>query len=748
MSSSVNDILNKVIKENRKNLNEVEVYEIFKFFSLDVPEFAYAEKEKIDEQFVEQVISKIKSEKVVLKIVSSKNLHKTDSGGVKIVNKDFNEVKSAIENMKKNFPDTDGIVAVEFIPHSPFSLGEELLLGLKFDEAFGYVIMIAPGGTHTESFMKAINRKFAPFFISLDSIKGEDDIKSIIDKVWILNYCFGKVRGLKKLAEENALIKWIYGFKQIVESVENSEIIIDEMEINPLALSNGKFYSLDGVLRFSHGKKNLRDIPSKEGILSILKPKSIAIIGVSEKKMNMGRIILNNTIKAGFDVNKIYVIKGGVDEIDGAKCYKSVFDVPENIDMYVISVPSENVLSVVEDAAKSNKVNGIVLITGGVGEKSGTENIAERIKSTVVSTRKNKKEFCLNGGNCMGIVLNNSKVNTFFIPEYKMDYPTGKNPHMVKTAFVSQSGAFVISTLTKIPHIIPDYTITVGNQQDITVVDYLDVLVDEDVELILTYIEGFKPQDGKRLINIIKKANTSGKKVVIYKAGRTLLGQKAVMGHTASIAGNYTVTQKLLEEAGAIVCEDFDEFCDMAYLSSYLMKYRFKNRKIFMMSNAGFETTGMADNLSFFDTEIKNEETVRNVNEVLKKYRLDSIVDFKNPMDITPMANDMAISEIIENILKDKDFSLVCASMVPLTPNMNTVPKNVNLNSPDDLEKSFIKNVSDMMKTYEKPVILCVASGNLYSEYVKYAVDKGFVVFRSADRMMKMLEKYFINGGF
>ncbi len=130
-----------------------------------------------------------------------------------------------------------------------------------------------------------------------------------------------------------------------------------------------------------------------------------------------------------------------------------------------------------------------------------------------------------------------------------MNYPVGKNSYMVPTAFVSQSGAFVISTFTKIPYVICDYIITVGNQQDLTVVDYIDYFSTEtDVKLILCYIEGFKAGDGERLLKIASRMKKDGKTLVIYKAGRTSVGQKAVMGHTASIAGDYIVFEKLISQ--------------------------------------------------------------------------------------------------------------------------------------------------------------------------------------------------------
>ena len=735
----IKEIFKKAYDESRKNLTEIEVYEIFKILGLDVPKYFCIKKDGNIEKFLND-ISYIKTPRIVLKIISSINLHKTDSGGVKVVENSYNKLKEASIELLK-FNDIDGIMGVEFISHSPFSLGEELLLGARSDDAYGPIIALGPGGTHTESFVKTLNKEFGVSFMPVLSVKDDRDISSFIDGCWILNYCFGKVRGLKPLIDKSEVSKWISRVSDLMKRFNDSsnDFAIEEVEINPLALSNRKLYSLDGVLRFRKSKKFKRNIPSRDSIRSIVDPASIAVIGVSEKKINMARIILNNTIKAGFSQDKIFVIKDGVKEIDGVKAYPNINSLPFKIDMCVVAVSVDNVIDVLKEIRDSGKVNGVVLITGGIGEKSGSENIATNLISIIEEAREKNQSFALNGGNCMGIVLNRAKVNTFFIPEYKMKYPLGKNPNMAKTAFVSQSGAFVISTLTRIPHIIPDYTITVGNQQDITVVDYLDYFVDSDIEVILSYIEGFKYEDGIRLIDIIKRAKEKGKTVVLYKAGRTSLGQKAVMGHTASIAGDYLVSEKLLSLAGAIVCDNFDEFCDMSFLSTYLAKKNL-SRETFMVSNAGFETTGMADNIKILNAKAPSQSLKSKVDEILKKHKLDSLVDFKNPMDITPMAGDEAISDIIESILKSCEYQNLLVSMVPLTPSMNTLPQSSNY--PDKLEKSFLNKVSLMIKETKKSVIFCVASGSLYDPYVDYAIEKGFVVFRDADRMVRSFEKY------
>jgi acyl-CoA synthetase (NDP forming) len=363
------------------------------------------------------------------------------------------------------------------------------------------------------------------------------------------------------------------------------------------------------------------------------------------------------------------------------------------------------------------------------------------VVDAVAAARAKNPDFALSGGNSMGIVLNGVKLNSFFIPQYKMEHPLGVNPNMAKTAFVSQSGAFVISTISKMPWLKPAYSVTVGNQQDVTVPDYVERLADEDdLKVILVYMEGFKPGDGLALAKVIEKARLKGKQVVLYKAGRTAVGQKAVMGHTASIAGDYLVTRLIMERAGALVAETFDDFTDLAALACSFGGYELKHGNTFFMSNAGFEGAGMADSVGGRVTAEMHAPTAAAMAATLKEFKLDSIVDAKNPLDITPMASDAAIGGVVASALAADEFSGAVVSMVPLTAMMNTLPKGGQY--PDDLDKSFLKPAAEAARKARKPLLFVVAAGTLYEPYCAYAQSLGLPVFRSADRAVRVYAKY------
>ncbi len=742
---AVEKIFAKAGAEDRKSLTEPEVYEVMALAGLEAPKYLLFPAAGLDPAAAAAACAELPGEKAVLKLVSSKTLHKTESGGVKVTDKTPAALEEALRAMAAKFPEAEALMAVEFVPHSPFALGEELLLGARADEAFGPLITLGPGGTNAEALTASLKPGTSPSVLPVDLAFNEKSWQAFLEANWAWRYTAGGVRGGRRLVQDGELVKWLEGFAFLMRTFRDgaaSEWAIEEFEVNPLAAARGRLTALDGVLRFRKARKAApREKPSRRGVQSLLHTQSAAVVGVSEKKMNMARIILNNIVKAGFPKERTYIVKEGAGEIDGVKCFASPAQLPEKVDMYVVAVPSPEVPRVLAEAGESGKVNGVVLISGGMGEKAGSEGMAGTVVDTIASARAKNPDFALSGGNSMGIVLNGVKLNTFFIPEYKMEHPLGENPNMARTAFVSQSGAFVISTISKMPWLKPAYSITVGNQQDVTVPDYVERLADEDdLKVLLVYLEGFKPGDGLALAKTIEKARSKGKTVVLYKAGRTAVGQKAVMGHTASIAGDYVVTRRIMEDAGALVAESFDEFSDLAALACSFADCPVKHGNTFLMSNAGFEGAGMADGVSGRLTADMGKDLAAEIDGVLKEHRLDSIVDAKNPLDITPMGTDAAIGAVVKAALASDEFSGAVVSMIPLTAMMNTLPKGDKW--PDDLEKSFLKDAAAAAREARKPLLFCVAAGAVYEPYCAYAQSLGLPVFRSADRALRMYRRY------
>ena len=190
------------------------------------------------------------------------------------------------------------------------------------------------------------------------------------------------------------------------------------------------------------------------------------------------------------------------------------------------------------------KAESVVLIPGGLEEKAGSEAIVARMHAALARSRSSAWGGpVINGGNCLGIRSVPGRYDTTFIPEYKLPVPKGEPSRL---AIISQSGAFAVSKASKLSAVNPKYSITLGNQMDLTVGDYLTYLKDDaGIDLFAVYVEGFRPLDGLRFLEAAREIASQGRTVILYRAGRTPAGAQASASHTASIAGDYAVMRAL-----------------------------------------------------------------------------------------------------------------------------------------------------------------------------------------------------------
>ena len=274
------------------------------------------------------------------------------------------------------------------------------------------------------------------------------------------------------------------------------------------------------------------------------------------------------------------------------------------------------------------------------------------------------------GANSMGIRSQPGRYDTTFLPDSKL--PMSASPP-APIAFISQSGAFYGAKGGKLGFA-PRYAISVGNQTDLTLGDYLMYLKDDsDVEIFAVYAEGFRPLDGPRFLAAAREITAAGRTIVLYRAGRTPEGARASAGHTASIAGDYAVCRELATQAGVIVCETTADFEDMVKLSVLLGSRPAAGRRLGAISNAGFECVSMADHATNLRLATLTESTVAGLRSLLKEYRLDGVVDVRNPVDVTPIMPDAPFERAVRLVLEDDNVDVGLVGCVPLTGALQTL---------------------------------------------------------------------------
>jgi acyl-CoA synthetase (NDP forming) len=332
-----------------------------------------------------------------------------------------------------------------------------------------------------------------------------------------------------------------------------------------------------------------------------------------------------------------------------------------------------------------------------------------------------------------------------FIPETKLAKSRGDHPR--RTCFISQSGAFIISNLSRMPWLDPAYALSIGNQIDLTAADLLGYAAsDPAIEVIAAYLEGFRPGDGLAFAAAVRDAVAAGKDVVFYKAGRTSEGRSATAGHTASVAGDYAVCEAALRQAGAMVAADFNEFSDLLRLCVSMRGKKVRGNRLMAMSNAGYESVGMADSIRTEHAELTltslGRETQEGLAAILNEFKLEALVDVKNPLDVTPMASDAAFARMAGQILADPGIDVMVAGIVPLTPAMQTLPPGEGHRESIRSDASIARLLPAAAAATDTPLVVVIDSGLWFDPLADELTAAGLPVFRSADRAVRVLCTY------
>jgi acyl-CoA synthetase (NDP forming) len=287
-------------------------------------------------------------------------------------------------------------------------------------------------------------------------------------------------------------------------------------------------------------------------------PQSVAIVGATRNPFSNNFNLINNLVKLGY-AGRIYAINPKEESIGGIKCYKSVNDIDDYIDLVAISVPARNVLEVVK-GLDGKKVGGVVLISGGFSEIGGE---GQKVQSEIAAILKQKGIRAI-GPNALSPINSHANFTISFADVLKL--PRGN------VSFIFQSGMYEprFNWMVSDFHLKISKLIDLGNKMDLTEVDALEYLVhDELTEAIFIHLEAVKG-DGRRFFQLLKEAARI-KPVVVLKGGRSEAGAKAALSHTGSLArANDVIFDTALKQAGVIRADTLDDFLYLAKAFGYL----------------------------------------------------------------------------------------------------------------------------------------------------------------------------------
>jgi acetyl coenzyme A synthetase (ADP forming)-like protein len=427
----------------------------------------------------------------------------------------------------------------------------------------------------------------------------------------------------------------------------------------------------------------------------IMSPKSIAVIGASNRSGSLGLAVFRNLIDASYQ-GILYPVNPKARSIQGVKAYKTLTDIPDEVEMAVLIVPSEHVEGVIEESAKKG-VKGAIVITAGFKEVGGQGvELEKRVKATAKA-----HGIRLLGPNCLGAA--NTNKNVRMNASFASTMPMPGN-----IAFVSQSGAMCVAVL--------DYAagrnmgfskfLSIGNKADINEVDLLHYLRDdEDTKVIIMYLEDIT--DGHAFIEVARDITlTAGKPILALKVGRSPEGARAAASHTGSMAGSDSAYDAIFMQGGIQRVEGVSELFN--YALAFSTQPLPKGNRVAIVTNSG------GPGIMATDALVRPGITLATLSEETKKKlreKLPPTASVNNPVDVIGDADAKRYEAAIRYTLEDEN---VDSAIVILTPTATA----------EILESAQI--VPRVAKDVQKP-ILCSFMGLVdVSEGIEYLAQNGF----------------------
>ena len=777
---AITELFRKAAQEGRGFLYEYEVYNLLALSGSETPpRCAFIPK---NARPVEEEIMALPGERAVLKIVSPAIVHKTEVGGVRIVPKTPDHVRSAVRRMLSEVPeryaewiernsrtapvayqglngetlrdavagDLQGVLQVQFMPPDSSAFGNELIVGLRRTREFGMVISAGLGGTDTELYAERF-RKGQAIVAALTDMTDGRAFFELYRRTVSYRKLAGLTRGQRRIVTDEQLIECFESFIRLGNHFSgnnpNVPFAIDELEINPFTFTDYLMVPLDGMCRFSLPGERSAERPIGK-IDRLLHPRNIGIVGVSATRRNFGRIILENILAAGFDPEHVVIVREGGNDSSGIRCVSGLEELPGPLDLFIVAIGAPQVPALADEIIKRGAAHSVMLIPGGLGETEESRDMAARMKERITEAHgRGDGGPVFLGANCMGVISRPGRYDTWFIPAAKMQTCRDRESPPRRVAIFSQSGAFLLNRFSQTPELRPAYLVSLGNQTDLTLGDMMRYFRDSDkADVIAVYAEGFRDLDGLAFARAVREAVRAGKQVVFYKAGRTPEGRSATSGHTASLAGDYMVCENCIREAGAMVARSFTEFQDLILLADAFSSMTPGGRRLGAISGAGFEAVGMADSIQSDAYSMSfgqcSEETRAAMRDILTARKLDKLVTVGNPLDINPGADDEVHARMTELMLRDENIDAVIVGLDPHSPVTHSLADTDDEAFRMDAPDGILARLTELRKLGSKPLVAVVDGGTQFEPLRAALRARNIPTFTVCDRAVSALSLY------
>jgi acetyltransferase len=446
---------------------------------------------------------------------------------------------------------------------------------------------------------------------------------------------------------------------------------------------------------------------------SLFRPKSAAVIGASSKELSIGNRVIKNLMDFGFK-GEIYPINPKADEIRGIKCYKSIMDCPDNIDVVHMVIPAKFVPQAMEDCGKKG-VKNVIINSGGFSEIGPEGQALEKdfmVKAKQYGIR-------VMGPNCQGVINTDPDIRAYCNFTFTMP-----DPGYISMVALSGGVAEVIHQAFSQMGVGTRIYASNGNACDVTIPDILRYLgEDEGTRVIVTYVEGLR--DATTFMEVAREV-AAKKPILAMKAGRTMEGAKAAASHTGGLAEKDIATDLIFKRAGILSFRDEGELIQAAV--AFASQPIPKGNRVGIITNTG----GPA--VIATDVMVGAGLTLPPLSDKTKTVLTEALfpeASVNNPVDILATGPAAHYRACLDAMMVDDNFDCVYVNFV--------TPFFVD-------NESIAREIVEVSNQQKKPIVCnLMTDKGQWTEVVKILQDGGVPCFAlpgEAARAMTALVRY------
>ncbi len=446
----------------------------------------------------------------------------------------------------------------------------------------------------------------------------------------------------------------------------------------------------------------------------LMRPRSVAIVGMSSKPGTAGHMILGNLTLNNFSGN-IHLVGRSGGQIEGRPVLSNVDALPEGVDLAIFTLPAAGVRDAMA-ACVRRKVGAAVVFASGFAE------VGERDAQNIIADMARQGGVALLGPNCLGYTNSVNGLRINFVGAASMPKTEfGRDPAV---AIISQSGGLMahIRLALEARNLPVSYSVSTGNESGLGLADFIDFFAaDETTGSIIVYVEEVRRP--AEFLAASARARAAGKSVIMMHPGRGDRAKSAVSSHTGALAGDYAVMRTLVSHAGIALMETLDELIDTAEILARFPHPPSKGPGILTFSGAFCAIAH-----DFCDDLGLDIPPLSPATEAMLAAQLPAFAPPHNPLDLTtqPVFQPELMRIGPQALLNDVDLGSLVISIPTGTPRHAML---------------YLKGLIDALQGNTKPVVFSILGDQspLLPEFVALAREHRIILSRSADRSLRAM---------